>query len=94
VGMSDLGGEHHKIIGGEDLFIQKLEARGVRKVIYMNIQIATDVKQGYFRRSCSESGAKNVKKRGSMCKGCACDSNSEEQRMIKSSEMCLKAAGL
>ena len=92
--MGELGGEHLKIIGGEDSFIQKLEARGVRKVIYMNIQIATDVRQGYFRRSDSESGAKNVKKRGRMCKGYAHDSNSEEQRLIKSSEMCLKAAGL
>ena len=80
VGLSDLGGEHHKIIGGEDLFIQKLEARGVRKVIYMNIQIANGVRQGYFRRSGSESGAKNVKKRGSMCKGYAHDHNSEEPR--------------
>ena len=42
----DLGGEHHKITGGEDLFIQKLEARGVRKVICVNIRIATDVRQG------------------------------------------------
>ena len=44
------------------------------------IQIAKGVRHGYFRRSGSESGAKNVKKRGSMCKGYAHDHNSEEPR--------------
>ena len=38
------------ITGGEDLFIQKLEARGVGKAICVNTGTATDVRQNILDR--------------------------------------------